>query len=60
MKKALTCLALGISLLTSSLEAASVYPVLDLNSSKPELLALLRANYVDFDKVNAKDAICLR
>jgi hypothetical protein len=54
MKQAITCLALGISLLTSSVEAAPVYPVLDLNSSKPELLALLRANYVDFDKVNAK------
>jgi hypothetical protein len=56
MKKAITCLALGISLLTSSVEAAPVYPVLDLNSSKPELLALLRANYVDFDKVHAKSA----
>jgi hypothetical protein len=54
MKKAITCLALGISLLTSKMEASPVYPELNLTSSKPELLALLRANYVDFDKVQAK------
>jgi hypothetical protein len=32
------------------------YPVLDLDSSKPELLALLRANYVDYDKIPSKGA----
>ena len=52
MNKAITCLALGISLLTSTVGAASAYPVLDLPSSKPELLALLRANYVDYDKIH--------
>jgi hypothetical protein len=36
--------------------AAPAYPVLDLNSSKPELLALLRANYVDYDKIHSKGA----
>jgi hypothetical protein len=56
MKKAITCLALGISLLTSKMEASPAYPELNLTPSKPELLALLRANYVDFDKVQAKSS----
>jgi hypothetical protein len=36
------------------LKAAPVYPTLDLDSSKPELLALVRANYVDYSKINYK------
>jgi len=48
------CLVLILSLAAISLEAAPVYPTLDFNSSKPELLALVRANYVDYSKINYK------
>jgi hypothetical protein len=41
-------------LIALGLKAAPVYPTLDLNSSKPELLALVRANYVDYPKINYK------
>jgi hypothetical protein len=41
-------------LVALGLQAAPVYPTLDLNSSKPELLALVRANYVDYSKIGYK------
>jgi hypothetical protein len=56
MKKQTTnCLVLILSLVAVNLMAAPSYPTLDLNSSKPEVLALLRANYVDYPKYKGDD-----
>jgi hypothetical protein len=54
MKLNTTCLALTFALLAVNMQGASVYPVIDSGATKPELLALLRANYVDYDKIHAK------
>jgi hypothetical protein len=49
MKYNTTCLVLLLSLSALKLQAAS-YPVVDLSANKPEVVALLRANYVDYSK----------
>ena len=54
MKSNQTCLALFFALGALQLQAAS-YPVVDLQTGKPELLALLRADYVDYAKVCKAD-----
>jgi hypothetical protein len=51
MKQVITCLALLVGLSAASLRAAPKYPMLDLDSSQPELIALLRATSVDYAKV---------
>ena len=53
-KQTTNCLVLVLSLAALGLKAAPVYPTLDLDSSKPQLLALVRANYVDYSKINYK------
>ena len=48
-----TCLSILLALSVAPVCAAP-FPVLDLKSNKPEVIALLRANYVDYDQVASK------
>jgi hypothetical protein len=53
MKTNTTCLVL--TLLLAGLQFASAEPTSSVSSDKPELIALLRANYVDYAKIPRKN-----